>query len=129
VMAEVKGISKEVAYVFAAAKLNFVWPQLDKVLPDSVTRPIIKKIWEEYDHMDNETKGPPSTYFLKRSQEEFNPLLNKVLKREEDFPTWNNLLSYALRNYIYWDTGARAAAQGIEQDSRFKLYPADRKIN
>ncbi len=127
-MARVDGISIEVAYVFAAAKLNFVWPQLDRVLPTSVTRPIVKKIWDEYDRMNNETKGPSSTYFLRRSQEEFNPLINEALKRDKDFPTWNNLLSYALRNYIYWDTGARAAADGIEQDPRFILYPGDRMV-
>lgn len=122
-----EGISREVEYVFSQARLNCVWPQLHRVLPDHVTRPIIQQIWKEYDAMFKTTTESESHYFLRRSQELFNPLLNEKLKRPSDFPTWNNLLAYALRHFIAWNPYAMSLRQE-NTDERFRFYPSEREI-
>src|SRR6478736_1147040 len=127
-MNKIEGLSVEVCYVFSVAKLNRVWPQLDRVIPRTQSQQVVKQIWDEYGKMDNKTRGPESTYFLRRSQELINPLLNEKLGREKDFPTWNNLLAYALRDFIDREGHARSLGKGVEQDDRFKLYESTKPI-
>jgi len=117
----VEGISHEVYYVFSQARLNLVWPELDRVLPLNVSRPIVKQIWESYDQIDREKQGAPSTYFLRESQRILNPLLNQKLGRPADHPTWNNLLAYALREHISKQMYLKRIDL-TDQDKRFKTF-------
>lgn len=95
----IEGYSLEVNYVLTVSRIGLnILPQVERVLGDNKTRELIQTFWKECDQGFN--KYSPDREFLIYGLTVINPLLNEVLKRALEHPTFPALCEYALKDII-----------------------------
>ncbi len=128
---EVDGYAPEVQYIFnTTPSVGHVYKQIARVLPEHELRPIIDEINDTYKKdYQYQTKMAFSTYWMIRGLNTIQPLLNEKLKRPANFPTLNNLMAYAMRNYIWYTQEARALMRKEPRNPDWKVFEGNRGIH
>lgn len=95
----VEGIDVEIQIVFRAEHIQLIVPHLKRIgLPDSALNDIIENYTKSGELVSYER------WFLEYGQKNLNPLMNKLLNRASDHPTFNSLLKFSLKDQIENDS-------------------------
>jgi len=83
----------------------YVYPLFRQVLGEALTKKVIIEM--NYEHRVQKKYKDWIDHFLNYGEEHINPVLNKALNREPDYPTFIKLVEYGLRLKIELDGHVR----------------------
>jgi hypothetical protein len=91
----IKGIDVNIQLVFQAEHIKLITPLFQKAgLPKTVSDDIIDFYIKSGEVVSYER------FFLEYGQEVLNPILNQLLVRHPDHPTFNNILKHGLKEVL-----------------------------
>jgi len=90
-------ISRAVKDQFTIGRLGWVWPELIKLGFNS--QAVAADVWGRFNALP-EPKGGQSTFFLKYGLEVLEPQINERLGHPPGYPSFNELMERALKQFI-----------------------------